>query len=52
MFLSQLLEESGYDEDDVRPVRLLGDDQSAIKMARNPVNHSRTKHKRFGGGLC
>ena len=46
MFLSQLLEELGYDEEDVRPTRLLGDNQLAIKMASNPVNHSRTKHIR------
>ena len=38
MFLAQLLEELGYDEEDVRPTRILGDNQSAIKMARNPVN--------------
>ena len=46
LFLSQLLREFGYDEGDVRPVRLLADNQSAIKMASNPVNHSRTKHIR------
>ena len=38
MFLAQLLEEFGYDEEDVRPTRILGDNQSVIKMARNPVN--------------
>ena len=44
MFLSQLLKELRYDEEDIRPIRMLVDNQSAIKIASNPVNHSRTKH--------
>ena len=46
LFLGQLLAELGYDGDDIMPVRLMGDNQSAIKLANNPVNHARTKHIR------
>jgi len=46
LFLGPLLGELSYDEGDIGPVRLNADNQSAIKMASNPVNHSRTKHTR------
>ena len=46
MFLTQLLDELGYEGDDLKPVKLMADNQSAIKLANNPVNHQRTKHIR------
>lgn len=41
-FLSQALTELGYPMDG--PVDLRADNQAFIKMADNPVKHSRTKH--------
>ncbi len=41
-----LLDGMGYEGDDIVPVKLMADNQSAIKLATNPVNHSRTKHIR------
>jgi len=46
LFLGPLLGELSYDEGDIDPVRLNIDNQSAIKMALNPVNYSRTKYIR------
>ena len=46
MFLSQLVKELRYDKGDVRPIKMLADNQSAIKMANNPINYLRTKHIR------
>ena len=46
LFIGPLLDEIGYDNDDLMPIRLMGDNQSAIKLTTNPVNHARTKHIR------
>ena len=43
-FLAALLKEMGYEGSDVDCVRLYGDNQAAIKMTVNPINHPRTKH--------
>ncbi len=34
----------GYERLDVETVLLLADNQAAIKLANNPVNHNRAKH--------
>ena len=39
MFLTQLLEELGYKGNDLKPVRIIADNQLAIKLADNPVNY-------------
>lgn len=44
IFLAQALKEVGYEGPDTNPVTLLADNQAAIKMASNPVNHPRGKH--------
>lgn len=43
-FLVQALREKGYESSDTKPVTLLADNQAAIKMASNPINHPRSKH--------
>ena len=44
MFLVQALKEVGYEDLDIKKVKLLADNQAAIKMASNSVNHPRAKH--------
>ena len=46
IYLSSLLSGMGYHGNDVDTVRLMADNQSTIKLARNPINHSRNKHIR------
>jgi hypothetical protein len=46
LFLSELLQGIDYDEKDIKPIKLMGDNQAAIKLAANPINHQRTKHIR------
>ena len=46
IFLAALLHGMGYEGEDAAVVKLMADNQSAIKLATNPVNHSRTKHIR------
>ena len=43
-FLVQALKEVGYDGSDTNPTTILADNQAAIKMGSNPVNHPRAKH--------
>jgi len=43
-FLVQALKEVGYDGSDTNPTTILADNQAAIKMGSNPVNHHRAKH--------
>ncbi len=43
-FLVQVLKEVGYDGSDTNPTTILADNQAAIKMGSNPVNHPRAKH--------
>ena len=45
-YIRDILEELGYDEGDIQPIRLLIDNQSTIKLANNPTNHPKTKHIR------
>lgn len=44
VFLAGSLKEVGYEGSDVDTVLLLADNQAAIKLANNPVNHPRAKH--------
>ncbi len=46
LYLGPMLEELGYDEG-VAPVFLNIDNQAAMKLATNPVNHAATKHIRM-----
>ena len=39
IFLTQLLEELGYKGNDLKPIRIIADNQLAIKLADNPVNY-------------
>jgi hypothetical protein len=41
-YLKQLLFDIGIDQS--KPITIYEDNQSCIAMARNPINHSRTKH--------
>lgn len=34
----------GYEGEDTWPATILADNQAAVKMASNPVNHPRAKH--------
>jgi len=43
-FLVQALKEVGYDGSDTNSTTILADNQAAIKMGSNPVNHPRAKH--------
>ena len=50
-FLVQALKEVGYKGEftspkgsDIRPAKILADNQAAIKMGSNPINHPRAKH--------
>ncbi len=43
-FLVQALKEVRYDGSDTNPTIILADNQAAIKMNSNPVNHPRVKH--------
>ncbi len=43
-FLVQALKEVKYDGSDTNSTIILADNQAAIKMGSNPVNHPRTKH--------
>ncbi len=36
--------EMGYIQEDMETVQLMADNQAAIKMATNPINHPTTKH--------
>lgn len=42
LWVKELLKQVGIDMS--KPIRLFNDNQSAISLARNPVQHSRTKH--------
>ncbi len=44
IFLIQALKEVRYDDSDTNSTIILADNQAAIKMSSNPVNHSRAKH--------
>ena len=44
VFLAGSLKGIGYEGSDVDTVLLLADNQAAIKLAINPVNHPRAKH--------
>jgi len=44
IFLVQALKEVKYDGSDTNSTIILADNQTAIKMGSNPVNHSRAKH--------
>ena len=44
MFLAGSLKGIGYEGSDVNTVLLLADNQAAIKLANNPINHPRAKH--------
>lgn len=43
-FLVQALKEVSYEGSNTNPSTMLADNQAAIKMASNPVNHPRAKH--------
>jgi len=43
-FLVQALKEVGYNGLNMNPTTILADNQAAIKMGSNPVNHPRAKH--------
>ena len=43
-FLGPLLQELGYEGKDIEIVVLRVDNQAAIKMVMNSINHPRTKH--------
>ncbi len=43
-FLVQALKEVKYDDSDTNSTTILADNQAAIKMGSNPVNHPRAKH--------
>lgn len=45
-FLGPLLIELGYERLDASPIRLLIDNQAAMRIANKPSDHSRTKHIR------
>ena len=45
-YIRDILEELHYDKGDIKPFRLLVDNESAINLANNPVNHPKTKHIR------
>jgi hypothetical protein len=47
LYLQELLQELKYNHGDVDTVRLLVDNESAISLANNPVNHPKTKHIRL-----
>ncbi len=44
VFLTGSLKGIGYEGSDVDTILLLADNQAAIKLAINPVNHHRAKH--------
>ena len=44
IYLAGALHSLGYDEYDVQQVQLMADNQAAIKLSHNPVNHGRSKH--------
>ncbi len=44
IFLVQALKEVRYDDSNTNSTIILADNQAAIKMNSNPVNHSRAKH--------
>lgn len=44
IFLVEALKEVGYEGSDTKPAIILTDNQAAIKMASNSVNHPRAKH--------
>ncbi len=44
IFLIQALKEMRYEGLNTNSIIILTDNQAAIKMASNPVNHSRAKH--------
>ena len=44
VFLAGSLKGIGYEGSDVDTVLFLADNQAAIKLAINPVNHTRAKH--------
>ena len=46
LYLGPMLEELGYDEG-AAPVLLSIDNQAAMKLATNPINHTATKHIRM-----
>ncbi len=43
-FLVQAFKEVGYNGSDMNSTTILADNQAAIKMGSNPVNHPRAKH--------
>ena len=45
-YIRDILEELYYNKSDIKPFRLLVDNESAINLANNPVNHPKTKHIR------
>ena len=44
IWIQHFLTEIGVSKDRITPITLLGDNQSAIALARNPEYHARTKH--------
>ena len=47
LFMGALIKELGYVNEGIHPVLLLINNQSAMKIANNPVNHPATKHIRM-----
>jgi len=44
IFLVQALREIRYEGSDTKSITLLPNNQAAIKIANNPINHARSKH--------
>ena len=44
MFLRSQLKELDFEEKIQEPTEIFGDNQSALKLIKNPIHHSRTKH--------
>ena len=44
LWLKRLLKEFGYTGANISPITILEDNNGAIKLAKNPESHKRTKH--------
>jgi len=44
IWLQSLLKDLKYENDDVKPVKILGDNQGSLALSENPEYHQRTKH--------